>query len=61
LEKNGGIILWNAGRRGDLLPEGFLYKISAGIEVQEPIILPFTRFGDLSPYRVGWAIVVPSR
>ncbi|MBU6141153.1 MAG: glycosyltransferase family 39 protein [Proteobacteria bacterium] len=60
LEKTGGIIFWNARHEGDDLPKHFTKEISAKIVTKEPIILPFIKFTDSPPYRVGWAVVTPN-
>jgi hypothetical protein len=59
LERDGGVLLWNARNDGEDLPLYFRGKISSKIEWQNPIDLPFIRFTDARPYRVGWAIVMP--
>ncbi len=61
LEKTGGVLFWNARYEGDDLPGYFREKISAKITAEEPIILPFIKFTDSPPYRVGWAVVAPNR
>jgi len=59
LEETGAVLLWNATSEGDQLPERFRKKISTKILTQEVIILPYIKFTDSPPYRVGWAIVTP--
>ena len=59
IEKNGGILFWNAFYEGDQLPGYFRDKLSKKASVQEAIEVPFIKFTDAPPYRVGWAIIAP--
>ncbi len=57
--KKGGILLWNANNYEGDLTHYYLTNISAKVEIQEPIILPYLKFNEAKPYRVGWAMVAP--
>ncbi len=60
--KEGGILFWNVAYDGDRPNGYFLDPITqfADVEIQDQIIIPYKKFNK-SPYRAGWAIVVPRK
>lgn len=60
LNAGGGVIVWDAARDGDEVPE-FLRQRLPRVVGQPPVVLPYQTGAPLPPARVGLAFVPPAR
>jgi hypothetical protein len=60
LRTTGGMVLWNADRLHDKIPEGLARRFP-NVEVLPPLTIPWLTRAPLRPVRVGLAIIPPAK